>query len=69
MPPSTSVSAVIVTYESRPHIDACLHSLRDTAGERLRECVIIDNASSDGTAEYIRRFHPWVRLTTNPENI
>lgn len=69
MPSRNSVSAVIVTYESRPHIDACLNSLKTTAEDWLRECMVVDNASSDGTAEHIRQTHPWVRLSANSENI
>ncbi len=31
--------------------------------------MVVDNASVDGTADHIRRSHPWVRLSANTENI
>ena len=51
------LSVVVVTYQSRDHILACLRSLdagihaHDPAGAPLAwECVVMDNDSRDGTA-------------------
>ena len=55
------LSIIIVTFNSRADIDACLRSL--TEGIRIdREIVVVDNASSDGTAAHIRERWPGVRL-------
>ena len=59
------VSVVIVAYNSRAHISACLDSVQDRAGE----IIVVDNASSDGTADLVRRRHPGVRLICPNSNL
>ena len=55
------LSIIIVTFNSRAQIDACLQSLVD--GVRVdREIVVVDNASTDGTAAHLRERWPGVRL-------
>ena len=55
------LSIIIVTFNSRADIDACLRSLMD--GVHIdREIVIVDNASTDETAAHIRDRWPGVRL-------
>ena len=43
------LSAVVVTYNSRAHIAACLRSLAGARGALAMEIVVVDNASADGT--------------------
>ena len=55
------LSIIIVTFNSRAEIDACLRSL--TAGMQIdREIIVVDNASPDGTATHVRERWPGVRL-------
>jgi GT2 family glycosyltransferase len=55
------LSIVIVTFNSRGQIDVCLQSIVD--GVRVdREIVVVDNASTDGTAAHVRERWPGVRL-------
>ena len=55
------LSIIIVTFNSRADIDACLRSLTD--GIHIdREIVIVDNASTDGTGAYVRERWPGVLL-------
>lgn len=62
------LSIIIVTFNSHADIDACLRSL--TAGVRIdREIVVVDNASTDGTAAHIRGRWPGVRLTDLGANL
>jgi GT2 family glycosyltransferase len=49
-------------------MDACLRSLRQHVGGVTYEVTVVDNASSDGTAEYVRREHPWVRVIARSSN-
>lgn len=44
------LSAVVVTYNSREHIAACLRSLAGARGALAMEIVVVDNASADGSA-------------------
>ena len=63
------LTIVIVTYNSRGEIAACLDSLRDAAAARPdgaaampHEIVVVDNASHDGTPALLRRGWPEVRV-------
>ena len=57
-------TAIVVTYNSADHIAACLTALRATVPVR-----VVDNASSDGTADLVATRFPDVRLTANTGNV
>lgn len=59
-------SAVVVTHQSAGHIGACLEALQ-ADGEL--EIIVVDNRSSDGTAEQVRRKFPTVTLRVTHRNI
>ena len=65
--PVPDVSVVIVSYNTADLIEACLHSVRASAGASL-ETFVVDNASPDGGAALVRERFPWVRLVENREN-
>ena len=58
----TRLAIVIVTYNSRGEIDACLQSLAAHPPAGDHEIVVVDNASPDGTAEAVRSRWPRVRV-------
>ncbi len=66
---SARVTAIIVSYCSEGTIDACLSCLRKAHDAGLLECLVVDNASSDGTVAVIHREHPWVTLIESTENL
>jgi GT2 family glycosyltransferase len=51
-----SVSIIIVSFNARAHLERCLQSLHDAPPSRLREIIVVDNASSDGSADAARRW-------------
>lgn len=62
------ISIIIVTYNSKSYINNCL----DTVKQELDldcEVIIIDNASTDGTPEFIQVSYPWIKLTVNKMNL
>jgi GT2 family glycosyltransferase len=61
------VSVVIVTWNGRQHLDACLEAVAAQQGVAV-ETILVDNASSDGTVAYVRERYPWVRVVALPEN-
>jgi len=70
------LSVVVVTYQSRDHILACLRSLdagmRADAGRGAPlawECVVLDNDSRDGTPEFVEHEAPWARLIRTGANL
>lgn len=67
-PPSlVRASVVVVTFNHRRIVPACLDALRATIGP-TDEVIVVDNASSDGTAGLVASHYPWVRLVCSPEN-
>ena len=70
MPTSTAprTTAIIVTYNSRPTIGRTLEVCREIHQAKGLDCIVIDNASHDGTADWVRQEHPWVRVVSNKEN-
>jgi len=59
-------SVVIVTYNNRDDIDACLGSLQTHSPEA--EIIVVDNLSSDGTLDHIRQHYPCVRAVSAGRN-
>ena len=91
--PTLDLSIIIVSWNVRDLLHACLVSLRDSPGVVLTgderpttnderapsltlrpssvlniEVIVVDNASSDGSAVMVATEFPWVRLVVNPDN-
>lgn len=61
------VTVVVVTWDGRHLLGSCLRSLRaQTCPYRL---VVVDNASTDGTAEFLAREFPEASVVRNPANL
>jgi N-acetylglucosaminyl-diphospho-decaprenol L-rhamnosyltransferase len=62
------VSVCIANWNCRDMLRACLYSLlRQPQGAGL-EVVVVDNASTDGATEMVKREYPEVTLVQNSEN-
>lgn len=66
MPP-TDLAIVILNYNTRDLLRDCLASLAAQTGVRFETCVV-DNASTDGSADMVEREFPQVTLIRNPDN-
>lgn len=66
---SVDVSVVIVGYNSRRDLPVALGSLREHTRGVTYDVTVVDNASRDGTAQFIAREYPWVRLIARGSNI
>jgi GT2 family glycosyltransferase len=67
--PAVPVSAIIVNWNGREHLDTCLGSLLQ---QTLRgvEVMLVDNASSDGSMAFVRnRFGDRVRILQQADNL
>jgi hypothetical protein len=62
------VSVVIVSYRSRAVLPVCLESLASCAARVPLEVVVVDNASRDGTVEWLDGERPRVRVIANAGN-
>jgi GT2 family glycosyltransferase/lipopolysaccharide/colanic/teichoic acid biosynthesis glycosyltransferase len=63
------VSIVIVSYNTKDFLRACLASISDHYPGLLPRVTVVDNASEDGTAEAIRAEFPEARLILNSSNL
>lgn len=64
-----TVSVVIVNWNTRELLRACLASL-PWDSERVRiEVIVVDNASEDGSAQMVAEQFPQARLIRNAENV
>jgi hypothetical protein len=63
------VTAAILAFNRREPLAVTLGRLRqlDWPDDRI-EVIVVDNASTDGTAEMVREKFPWARLIVSPEN-
>ena len=62
------VTAIIICHDVRDEVLACLAALDAHAGPLSVETIVVDNASTDGTAEAVDRRYPacrTVRLSRN----
>lgn len=62
------ISVCIVNWNTRDHLLACLASVAESRASAPLEVVVVDNASTDGSVEAVRRDHPDVKLIANGEN-
>jgi GT2 family glycosyltransferase len=46
-----------------------LDALLDAHREDFVDAVVVDNASDDGTADFVAETYPWVRLVRNAKNV
>lgn len=62
------LSILIVNWNTRDLLAECLASVYEHWSHIDLEVIVIDNASSDGSVEMVRKSFPQVRLIENAEN-
>ncbi|HEY6435350.1 MAG TPA: glycosyltransferase family 2 protein, partial [Ignavibacteriaceae bacterium] len=63
------LSIIIVNYNVKEFLQNLLHSIEKASSNILKEIIIIDNASDDGSVEVIKEKFPTVTLIENKINI
>jgi N-acetylglucosaminyl-diphospho-decaprenol L-rhamnosyltransferase len=66
VPPEPAVAVAVVSWNTRDLLRECLRSLE---GVSEAEVWVVDNASSDGSADMVRSEFPWVRLEALESNV
>lgn len=67
---SPGVAIAIVTFNSRNVISAALGSAKECLDSgAATQCIVVDNKSSDGTAEFVRREFPWCTVIESGDNL
>lgn len=62
------LSVIIVSWNVREELIDCLRSLRENRPRDKFEVIIVDNSSTDSTAEAVKRSFPHLRLIANSVN-
>ena len=61
-------SVIVITFNGRHHLEACFSSLGKQSVDAY-ETILIDNASQDGSADFVRRNFPRVRVIESNTNL
>ncbi len=61
------LSVIVVSYNTKSILKACLASLYQYTPINL-EVIVVDNNSTDGSPEMVKKYFPEVRLLINKEN-
>jgi GT2 family glycosyltransferase len=64
----STISVVVVSWNCKEYLRDCLASIREAGGKRVCELIVVDNASSDGSADMVEAEFPeavLIRASTN----
>ena len=62
------ISIIIVNYNMKALVSACLDSLRAAPPELASEILLVDNNSGDGSCEHFAAAYPEAALIRNTDN-
>jgi GT2 family glycosyltransferase len=65
----SEISVIIVSWNARGYLRDCLASIRETGGGLVREVIVVDNASSDGSPEMVAENFPEATLIQAGQNL
>lgn len=65
----SDLSLVIISFQVRDLLERCLSSLARVSTDPTLEIIVVDNASTDGSAEMVRAKFPQVTLIENTTNV
>lgn len=69
MPPPPLVSVIVVSWNVRDLLRACLRSVLRAEASPPPEVIVVDSASSDGSAAMVRSEFPQIRLIACETNV
>ncbi len=63
------VSIIVLNYNGKHFLKKCFDSVRKLNYPRNRyEVIMGDNASTDGSVEYVKKYYPWIRIVQFDKN-
>ena len=63
-----TLDIIIVSFNARGDLERCLHSLHAAPPATPHRVIVVDNASTDGSSEAVRRGWPDVHVIDLPQN-
>ena len=67
--PSIDLSIVIVNFNTKDYTLQCIDSIHKDPPSVNYEIILIDNASSDGSAEFLERKYPGLSIIRSEKNV
>jgi len=67
--PGPEISAIVIVYNGLEFLPECLRTLTEDLKFTSHELILIDNGSTDGSVEYIKRHYPQAALVENGVNL
>jgi len=62
------VSVIVLSWNSRRFLEGCLSSVRAQSWPNV-QLIVVDNASEDGSADYVKTAFPEAVVVENPGNV
>jgi GT2 family glycosyltransferase len=66
---TADMSVVLVCWNNKSYLDACLHSLYKAPLKSTFDVVVVDNGSTDGSQQMLAEKYPKVKLIQNDRNV
>ena len=66
---SSTLAVIILSYNTKNLLQSCINSLKKSENELNFEVIVVDNSSSDGSIEMVKKEFPWVKLLINRSNL
>src|SRR3989338_5076111 len=63
------ISYLILNYNGNDLLKIILRSIKRQAFDGSIEVVVVDNNSSDGSLDFLKQAHPYVKVVVNKENL
>ena len=63
------LSIIIVNYNVKEFLQNLIHSIEKASSNLTKEIIIIDNASDDGSVDFIKEKFPHIKLIANQTNL
>ncbi|MBI5644306.1 MAG: glycosyltransferase family 2 protein [Deltaproteobacteria bacterium] len=63
------ISFIIVSWNAKKYLLECLESIESSSGGYKKEIIVVDNGSSDGSPEAVRKLFPHVKTVLNAANL
>lgn len=63
------ISAILISYHGLKFLPECLTTLVADLDNLSYELIIVDNGSTDGSVEFVKKHYPNARLIANSENL
>ncbi len=61
-------SIIIVSYNTKELTHNCIRTIRQYFTDGLYEIIVVDNASTDGSVQYLQQWFPEINVIANNEN-